>query len=413
MLNRQEGDEAMNSTKQLDEKSFDFGFLEEMLASVPDGAKLKTCIQCGSCSGSCPAAEGMEVTPRRLWRLVQLGMEKEVMEAQNFWQCATCALCEIRCPRGIPLSQIMTKLREYYTVKEGPLAAMGQIMSILDKARNITGDEAKNRLLWTGNLVMKPNESLVKDKASVVYFTGCVSSLFPQVYKIPQAMTQVLLKAGVDFTLLGEEEWCCGYPMLGAGQGEKALAEYANHNLKAIKQKGAKTVLISCPTCLYVFEKVYPKVLGGDLGVKVQHYSEYLVDLIKNGKIEFKTDEAAVTYHDPCDLGRKSHITEEPRELIQLLPGVKLIEMRFNRDQSKCCGGGGNLEMLNAGLSNEIAQKRVTEALETSAQYFLTTCQQCKRTLQNAARKMRARIKVYDLMEFIAERIEEPGGGQA
>ena len=403
----------MNKAKQLDGSLFDFGFLEQLLASVPDGAKLKTCIQCGSCSGSCPAAEGMGITPRRLWRFMQMGMEKEVMEAQNFWQCTTCALCEIRCPRGIPLSQIMTKLRERHTAKEGPLAAMGQVMSLLDKAKNITGDEAKNRLLWSENLGIKNIKSLVKTKASVVYFTGCVSSLFPQVYKIPQGMTQLMLKAGVDFTLLGEDEWCCGYPLLGAGQGEKALADYARHNLEAIKQKGARTVVLSCPTCLYVFEKIYPQVLGDDLGVKVQHYSEYLIDSIKNSKIEFNTDEVIVTYHDPCDLGRKSHITEEPRELIKLMPGVKLVEMRFNKEQSKCCGGGGNLEMLNAGLSFEIAQERVAEALETNAEYLLTTCQQCKRTLQNTARKMRARIKVYDLMEFIAERIKEPGGGQA
>jgi heterodisulfide reductase subunit D len=95
-----------------------------------------------------------------------------------------------------------------------------------------------------------------------------------------------------------------------------------------------------------------------------------------------------------------------------MLPGVKLVEMRFIGKDSKCCGGGGNLEMTNSELSLEIAQKRVAEALETNAQYLVTTCQQCKRTLQNAVRKMRARIKVYDLLEFIAERIDTSNGGE-
>jgi heterodisulfide reductase subunit D len=137
-----------------------------------------------------------------------------------------------------------------------------------------------------------------------------------------------------------------------------------------------------------------------------------LPEIIKKGGIDFKTDEVIVTYHDPCDLGRKSGVIEAPRELIKMLPGVKLIEMRFNGKDSKCCGGGGNLEMINAELSLEIAQKRVAEAIDTNAQYLLTTCQQCKRTLQNAVRKARARIKVYDLLEFIAERINTSTGGE-
>ncbi|HZX46780.1 MAG TPA: (Fe-S)-binding protein, partial [Clostridia bacterium] len=113
-----------------------------------------------------------------------------------------------------------------------------------------------------------------------------------------------------------------------------------------------------------------------------------------------------------CDLGRKSGIFEAPRELIESLPGVKPVEMRFNREDSKCCGGGGNLEMLNPDLSLAIARKRVGEALETGAGYILTTCQQCKRTLQNAVRQERSRIKVYDILEFLADRIETETGGE-
>ncbi|MDX9871520.1 MAG: (Fe-S)-binding protein [Clostridia bacterium] len=386
----------------------------ELLAAVPDGEKLRTCIQCGSCSATCQSAGKMPVTPRKQWRYLQLGMEPDILEAQNFWQCATCALCEKRCPRGIPLSKLMTKLREYYTDRRGAPPAMAQLQSTLEKSRNITGDAAANRLLWTDNLGLDDQQksALLKEQAEVIYFTGCVSSLFPQVYKIPQSLTAILQKAGVDFTVLGGEEWCCGYPLYGGGQGEEALAEYARYNLELFKSKGAKTVLVSCPTCLYVFKKIYPKLTGEDLGIKVQHYSEYLTDLLKTGQFSFDTTETVVTYHDPCDLGRKSHITEEPREILKNLPGVKLVEMRFTREESKCCGGGGNLEMLNAELSGEIAQNRVAEANDTGAQYLLTTCQQCKRTLQGGARRARARLKVYDLLEFIAERIK-PAGGEA
>ncbi len=401
--------------KQLKDNAFDFELLEEFLASVPEGSKLKTCIQCGSCSSSCPAAEDISSTRRQLWRMLQMGLIDEALSSELFWDCTTCSMCEIRCPRGIPLSKLVTKLRERYNAHEGPKDAMAQVASVLGKSKNITGDEPENRLLWTENiqgLSAELRKNLVKDKADVVYFTGCVSSLFPQSYKIPQSLTRILLETGVDFSLLGEDEWCCGYPQLAGGFGEDAVKEYALHNLELVKGKGANTVLISCPTCYHVWKYEYPELLGDQPDIDIKHYVEFLPEVIKAGSLEFKTDEVVVTYHDPCDLGRKSGIIEPPRELIKSLPGVKLVEMRFNSEDSKCCGGGGNLEMINADLSHEIAQKRVEEALETGAKYIITTCQQCKRTLQNAARRMRARIKVNDLLEFIDERINTEAGGE-
>jgi len=211
---------------------------------------------------------------------------------------------------------------------------------------------------------------------------------------------------------LGEDEWCCGYPQLAGGYGEEAIKEYALHNLQAVKDKGANTLILSCPTCYHVWKNEYTELLGDKLDIDIKHYVEFLPGVISPSDIDLKTDEVVVTYHDPCDLGRKSGITEAPRELIKSLPGVKLVEMRFNSEDSKCCGGGGNLEMLNPDLSLAIAQKRVEEALDTGAKYLLTTCQQCKRTLQNAVRRKRARIKVYDLLEFIADRIKTETGGE-
>ncbi|MDI6707331.1 MAG: (Fe-S)-binding protein [Bacillota bacterium] len=401
--------------RQITDSSFDFDLLDRLLASVPDGAKLKTCIQCGSCSGSCPAAENVASTRRYLWRMLQMGMVEETISSKLFWDCTTCSMCEIRCPRGIPLGEIVFRLREEYNAQKGAISSIGQVTSVLDKAKNITGDAPGNRMLWTDNIPgisQFRRESLVKDRAKVVYFTGCVSSLFPQSYKIPQALTQILLKSGVDFSLLGEDEWCCGFPLLAGGSGGQAVKEYILHNLEAVRNKGADTLLISCPTCYHVWKHEYPKIMRSKLDIEIKHYVEFLPDIINLNKMEMNADEVVVTYHDPCDLGRKSGIVQPPRELIKALSGVQLVEMRFSREDSKCCGGGGNLEMINPDLAFEIAQKRITEALETGAQYLLTACQQCKRTLQNAARRTRVRIKVYDILEFLAERIKTESGGE-
>jgi heterodisulfide reductase subunit D len=335
-----------------------------------------------------------------------------VSEAQNYWNCTDCELCEKRCPRGIPLGKIIMKLREKYAFENGPPTNMGNVVKLLSENRNISGDPAKNRLLWFDNMGDKKQavlEATQKDKAKVLYFTGCVSSLFPQAYKIPQSLSIILHQSGVDLGFIGSGEWCCGYPLYAAGLGEEAMLEYAEHTYEEIRKKGAETVVLSCPTCTYVFKHFYTKLVPSFKEIEVVHYTEYLPRLIKEGKLKFKEDEAKVTYHDPCDLGRKCCITEPPRELIKL-SGAHLIEMRFNREESKCCGGGGNLEMQNPELSGDIAAMRVAEALETDAAYIVTTCQQCKRTLQGGARKLRAKIRVFDLAEFLSERLD---GGQS
>ena len=381
---------------------------EKLLSEVPGGEKLRTCIQCGSCSATCPGTGKNPYTHRQFWKFVQFGDTERVLEAQNYWNCTNCELCEKRCPRGIPLGKIIMKMRENSTSHNGAPENMAAVGKLLSEKRNINGDPAQNRLLWIDNMGDGKEDVLAamkKDKAEVLYFTGCVSSLFPQAYKIPQALSTLLLKAGVDLGFFGSDEWCCGYPLFGAGLGEGAVKEYAEHAYEVIKAKGAKTVVLSCPTCAYVFEHFYAKQVPGFKDIEIVHYTEYLPKLIKEGRLKFRQDEAAVTYHDPCDLGRKSGITEPPRELIRL-SGATLAEMRFNRGEGKCCGGGGNLEMMNASLSGEIADQRVAEALETGAAYLVTACQQCKRTLQGGARRLRAKIKVYDLLEFLAERLE-------
>ena len=362
------------------------------MTAKPDIEKLKTCIQCGTCSATCPAAGSNPITHRHLWQLI---LRNESSEALNYWNCTNCALCEERCPRGIPLSSIIMDLRE----KEGTPDNMSAVTEILAKTRNINGDPAENRLLWTENMSDGKEEilsAIKKERAEVLYFTGCVSSLFPQAYKIPQGLSRLLIKGGVDLGFFGTVEWCCGYPLYGAGLGEEALKEYAEHTYEILRQKGANTIVFSCPTCLYVFAHLYPN----NEDVRLVHYTEYLQEL----DLKFSDNDEIVTYHDPCDLGRKNGITEPPRELIKLT-GASIAEMRFNRKEGKCCGGGGNLEMMNADLTSDIAAARVEEAMQTGASCLVTTCQQCKRTLQGGVRKLRSRIKVYDLVEFLAERL--------
>ncbi|MCL6451806.1 MAG: 4Fe-4S dicluster domain-containing protein [Acetobacteraceae bacterium] len=81
------------------------------VASMPGGEKLAACIQCGTCTGSCPVSWKMQHTPRRLIEMVRAGMEDEVLASDTIWYCASCYSCSVRCPRGINLTDLMYLLR--------------------------------------------------------------------------------------------------------------------------------------------------------------------------------------------------------------------------------------------------------------------------------------------------------------
>lgn len=87
----------------------DSGFVDRL---SPDGRLLRRCIQCGTCSASCPASHAMDISPRQMWRMVQLGLEEEVLRSKTMWLCSLCYQCQVRCPRGIPLTDTITLLKE-------------------------------------------------------------------------------------------------------------------------------------------------------------------------------------------------------------------------------------------------------------------------------------------------------------
>jgi heterodisulfide reductase subunit D len=135
--------------------------------------------------------------------------------------------------------------------------------------------------------------------------------------------------------------------------------------------------------------------------LELLHTTQLLDRLLEEGRIAFKEWPMTVTYHDPCDLGRKSGVYDEPRRILQRIPGLTLVEMDENRDSSHCCGGGGNLESHNAELASQVARRRIQQAAATGAKAIVSACQQCERTLSNAARASRTRIRVMDIGEVV------------
>lgn len=256
----------------------------------------------------------------------------------------------------------------------------------------------EERAMWVEFMDDPPDDQFQREKAEVAYFIGCVSSFSPAVQKIPEEFCQILSKADVDFTILGEKEWCCGFPMLSAGirEGAKELKE---HNINVIRELGAKTIVFSCPSCFHTWSHEYAADIND---VRLVHATQFLEELIDTGRIEFTNDlTATVTYHDPCDLGRASGVYGAPRRVIQSIPGLRLVELPESDRKSLCCGGGGDVEMYDDELTGKVAAKRVGQIRDLGAEICATACQQCVRTLTTGVRNIDAEVEVLDVIQLV------------
>jgi heterodisulfide reductase subunit D len=343
----------------------------------------------------------MDYTPRQVWRLLQLGFVEEVLNSQTFWLCTVCKSCQVRCPRGIDIMDAMVALKEWATRESirvpERLAMLGDTVT---SQYNISGDDNAARLIWSENLRESPlGVNPPRKTAHVVYFVGCVASFYPRTYSIPQALVQIMDRTGVEFTTLGRAEWCCGYPLYVAGMRDR-MGEMARHNVEQVRTVGAERVVFTCPSCYYAWSHLYPE-LTDTSHLEISHATELLAELLEGDGLALGVVEEAVTYHDPCDLGRKSGVYDAPREVLDAIPGLELREMSMNREAALCCGGGGDVETADPDIPVGVATKRMAQVQATGAKYVASACQQCKRTLQEGARKSRIRVRAVDVVELL------------
>jgi heterodisulfide reductase subunit D len=386
--------------------------------------------------------------------LIQLGQWERVLVSRDVWLCLGCEMCGAHCPNEIDVGAVMVGLRqaaeqrgyrredceqlremlaaqmegeETRLFRKSPVSVddrlcegvqrLNRLSETITTAHNVSGDDNDTRLIWSQNLERVPEGLDGQAGAEIVYFVGCVGAFFPRSYRVPQAMTRILEMAqGATFTTLGGEEWCCGYPLLALGQMEQGLA-LARHNVAQVKALGAARFVSSCPSCYHMWKHVYPEIVGEELaaaGVEVMHATELLAELIAQGSVELGELDLRVTYHDPCDLGRKSQVYEAPRQVLRAIPGLTFVEMSNFGQISECCGGGGNLESFDPDVVSEVALRRVGQACEVDAQVLVSACQQCERTLMAATRRheqaRRARMRVMDLTELVLKSVEEAIG---
>ena len=107
------------STLSSMDSSVDCNFKQEIMRSC--GENVMSCYQCGECTGGCPAAFAMDISPNQVMRMAQIGLKDDVLSSSAIWLCAGCETCATRCPRGVALSKVMDACRQM-AVKEGRVA---------------------------------------------------------------------------------------------------------------------------------------------------------------------------------------------------------------------------------------------------------------------------------------------------
>jgi Fe-S oxidoreductase len=368
--------------------------LEAVRAAV--GESFLSCMQCGTCTSVCPWNQFLSYSPRRILRRLALETGSEETVDKAVWSCVTCNACGAACPRGIEIIDVIRSVRGL-NISGGRIpASVAAPLDSLEVNGNPWNGAREQRLEWAGDLDLP----VFAPEHEYCLFTCCTTAYDPASRSAGRALLQLLTSTGINLGTLGAQESCCGDPSHQLGAGELSSGMVLK-NTELFLQAGVRKLLTTSPHCLNAFKNKYAGLAGL---VVVEHYTELLDRLVHAGRLRpFREVAAAVTYHDPCYLGRHNGIYEAPRRLLQSIPGLTLVEMAGNKENSQCCGGGGGGAWSDAPRSRRLGVLRVEEALESGAEVIATACPYCMCMLNDAIEALGVadRIAVRDLAELL------------
>ena len=383
---------------------------------------LMACMFCSECMGKGPAVPFMDATfftpewtcPEKdalkftsytargqqyvAREIVYGGMKIDEDVVKIFNACTNCGICGTLC--DIPLHDTVMAMREeiYENAYNFLSDKSKEINNNISEKHNAFGSINSKRTWWA-------REFNLPDRGDILYFSGCHTSWRHP--SISNAVVSILQNAGINISYLGENEWCCGFPCWSHGN-IKTKEDMARHNVNEIIKSGAKTVLFNCASCYRTFKMVYPEIVG-KLPFDTIHITSLLKDMIKEDKIKLEnTLDINATYHDPCllirgHLGEGNDMYDEPREIIEHIPGLKFTEMKRNKQWAYCCGDGGTVVSSSyPEVRDYISGERLHEAKET-AETLLTVCPHCIESFSLSAIKNKIDIEIKDLTEVVAE----------
>jgi Fe-S oxidoreductase len=324
-------------------------------------------------------------------------IEPDEMMQHAVYTCMLCGSCDDRC---YPVKQLhplwVIELLREQAVTDGwaPLDYFSDMIANMEKTDNPYGVTADKRVAWAKDLKIK---DALKEKVEWLLFVGDDYSSFGALAPRMKSVANVLKKGGVDFGTLGKEEVSSGSPLLLIGDRDY-FETFANANLDNFEKAGVSKVVTADCHAYSVMKDEYTK--AADL--EVLSFAEMAAQLIKDGKLKpSKEVKVKAVYHDPCRLGRRQGVFEEPREVLAAIPGLEMVEFERDRKNALCCGGGGSVSFWEPEFAAWVTKERLFEAEHVGAEAIVTACPICVRFFEDAIAEKKSKMKVYDLAEIL------------
>ncbi|MBI4641670.1 MAG: (Fe-S)-binding protein [Candidatus Tectomicrobia bacterium] len=371
------------------------------------------CTSCGRCQDNCPAyISGKPLSPKKL--VLDLrnylaergdgGEEKaligDVILEDELWSCTTCRACMEACPVYIEHIDKIVDMRRSLVMMESrfPESAQQALRNLEQRGHPWRGTQF-TRTSWMSGLDIK-QMSQNGEEVDVLFWVGCTGALVDRNRETTIALAKILKAAGVNFAVLGDEESCTGDPARRLGN-EYLFQMLAQQNIETLNTYKVKKILTNCPHCFNTFKNEYPQ-FGGNY--EVVHHSEFIAELIRDGKLKLTKElNQTVTYHDSCYLGRHNDIYDAPRDILNSLPGVNVVEMKRSRNRGLCCGAGGGNAWMEVSIGRKINEIRTEDVIETKADVVSVACPFCMQMFEDGVKGKRVedKVKPLDIIELV------------
>jgi Fe-S oxidoreductase len=405
---------------------------------------LYACVECGRCTNMCPASgtgktlspmdlivkmrdhlteKGGAITSRTPWmphflfkgtQGNQLAVQEtaaaaempsligDVITEEELWACTTCRNCEDQCPVANEHVEKIVDMRRYLVLTEGNVPHEGaRYFQNIERQSNPWGINRKERIKWREGrddiVIPTVNET---DEFEYLFFVGSMGSFDNRSQKVAQSFAKIMNIAGVKFAILGNEERNSGDTARRMGN-EFLFQQLCQENIANFQAYNVKKIVTICPHTYNTFKNEYPEF---GLEAEVYHHTELIWKLIEEGRIQpTKEIKEAIAYHDSCYLGRYNNIYDIPRQILKSIPGVEVLEMERNREDSMCCGAGGGMMWMEETQGKRVNIERTEQALRLSPTTIGSNCPYCLTMLSDGTKAKEAenQVKTLDIAEIV------------